>query len=72
MANTACWGGQIEIQALSEALKTPIEVYAADQDVLTMGELYGGALGNGLQPLRVTYHRHYYTLGEHYNSVVVR
>ena len=71
MASTASWGGQIEIQALSDALRTPVEVYAADQPVLVMGELYGGANGSGLQPLRVTYHRKYYTLGEHYNSVVL-
>ena len=70
MANTASWGGQIEIQALSDALKTPVEVYAAGQPVITMGETYGGVSGNGLQPLRVTYQRKYYTLGEHYNSVV--
>jgi len=71
MASTASWGGQIEIQALSDVLRTPVEVYAADQPVLVMGELYGGANGNGLQRLRVTYHRKYYTLGEQYNSGVV-
>lgn len=71
MSTTAAWGGQIEIQALSDALQTPVEVYAAGQPVLTMGETYGGVSGNGLQPLRVTYHRKYYTLGEHYNSVVL-
>ena len=72
MEETACWGGQIEIQALSDALRTPVEVYAAGQPVLTMGEAYGGGVSGveGLQPLRVSYHRKYYTLGEHYNSVV--
>jgi OTU domain-containing protein 6 len=64
MSNTASWGGQIEIQALSDALQTPVEVYAAGQDVLIMGQTYENV------PLRVTYHRKYYTLGEHYNSVV--
>lgn len=67
MANTADWGGQIEIQALAEALKTPIEVYSANQPKTTMGEVFGS---QGLEPLRLSYHKEYYALGEHYNSVV--
>ena len=67
MASSSDWGGQIEIQALADALKTPIEVYAADQAKTTMGEVFGE---QGLEPLRVSYHRQYYALGEHYNSVV--
>jgi OTU domain-containing protein 6 len=67
MASSSDWGGQIEIQALADALKTPIEVYAANQAKTTMGEVFGE---QGLEPLRVSYHRQYYALGEHYNSVV--
>jgi len=63
---TAVWGGQLELRALAQALRRPIVVYSADAPVLRMGEAFEG------QPLRVTFHRHYYALGEHYNSVVPR
>lgn len=59
------WGGQIEIKALSEALHHPIYVYSSDAPVLITGEDEDGI------PLRVSFHRYYYALGEHYNSVVM-
>jgi OTU domain-containing protein 6 len=55
------------LQALSQALRVPITVYAADGADLTMGEEFGRAHDD---PLRLSFHRHYYALGEHYNSVV--
>ncbi|KAL9974641.1 hypothetical protein ACROYT_G011702 [Oculina patagonica] len=64
LAGTATWGGHLEIQALSQALKMPIEVYQANSPVLTTGEEYDS------QPILLSYHHHAYGLGEHYNSVV--
>jgi len=61
--NTADWGGQLELRALAGALETPIKVVGADSNPIVMGEQFSG------DPLTVTYHRHYLTLGEHYNSV---
>jgi len=60
------WGGELELKALADALKTVILVHRAEENApLKLGEVkYGGAA------LQVSYHRHYYTLGEHYNSVV--
>lgn len=59
------WGGQLEIKALSAALEVPILIYAADGPVITMND----AESFSAKPLRITYHKNYYTLGEHYNSV---
>lgn len=61
---TPAWGGQIELKALSSILKVPIEVLQADGSPTVQGAEYGGA------PLVVTYHRHMYSLGEHYNSTI--
>lgn len=69
VANTAVWGGQLELRALACALRTPIEVYSAEGDVLTMGGEFVDEDGENAKPLQLTYHLHYYTLGEHFNSV---
>lgn len=62
--NTSAWGGEIELKALSTMLKVPIEVLQADGTLSILGEEYEG------DPLIITYHRHLYSLGEHYNSTV--
>lgn len=60
---TPAWGGQIEIKALSHILKVPIEVLQASGPPTIQGdEEYKGPA------LLITYHRHMYSLGEHYNS----
>lgn len=65
--STSTWGGQLELQALAHALKRPIKVYSSDAPVLTMGDTDSTS-----KPLRVTFHRHYYSLGEHYNAALVK
>lgn len=61
--NTRCWGGQIEIQALSNALKVPIEVLqATGPPTLQTCENFSAP------NLVLTFHRHFVSLGEHYNS----
>lgn len=62
--NTPAWGGQIELKALSSILKVPIEVLQADGAPTVQGAEFGGS------PLIITYHRHMYSLGEHYNSTI--
>ena len=65
MASTPKWGGQVEITALSQALKKPIEVIQAEGPPVQVGtEDF-----KDCDPIVLTYHRHYYGLGEHYNSV---
>ena len=77
--STSTWGGQLELRALCEGLKCPIVVFSAEGPPLTMGAEYaqGDADGNsdGIgcnkdKALLLSFHRHYYALGEHYNSVV--
>lgn len=58
------WGGHLELRALSEGLKRPIFVWSAMQPKLIMGE------EDGENPILLSYHLHYYSLGEHYNQVV--
>lgn len=60
---TNSWGGQLELRAISQVLQHPIEVYQASTPIVHIGEELER------QPLRLSYHRHQYGLGEHYNAV---
>eukprot|EP00931_Biecheleriopsis_adriatica_P050054 TRINITY_DN28972_c0_g1_i1.p1 TRINITY_DN28972_c0_g1~~TRINITY_DN28972_c0_g1_i1.p1 ORF type:complete len:342 (+),score=102.87 TRINITY_DN28972_c0_g1_i1:144-1028(+) len=61
------WGGELELRALADRLKVRIEVFRAEaSEPLVLGE----TASSKQEPLRVSFHRHYYALGEHYNSVV--
>lgn len=60
---TPAWGGQIELKALSNVLRVPIEVLqATGPPTVQNDEQFAGP------PLVLTYHRFMYSLGEHYNS----
>uniref|UniRef100_A0A182WLL3 OTU domain-containing protein n=1 Tax=Anopheles minimus TaxID=112268 RepID=A0A182WLL3_9DIPT len=60
---TKAWGGEIEIKALSTSLKCPIEVIQAVGPATVHGQDESAN-----RKLVLTYHRHMYRLGEHYNS----
>lgn len=61
--DTPAWGGQIEITALANVLEAPIEVLqATGPPTITGNDTFQGP------NLIITYHRHMYSLGEHYNS----
>lgn len=64
VANTPAWGGHVEIQALSHICGKPIEVIQAEGPSVITGD------GDSESKLMLSYHRHIYGLGEHYNSVV--
>lgn len=73
--NGAVWGGQMEvidgfslfqILALACILKRQIHVVQVSSPVIILGEQF-----LPLNPIAVTYHRHAYTLGEHYNSLEI-
>jgi OTU domain-containing protein 6 len=64
------WGGQLEIRALCWSLGRRVVVYSADSPLLTMGE--EATSDPTLPPLKLAYHRHYYALGEHYNSIITK
>ncbi|XP_028162606.1 deubiquitinase OTUD6B [Ostrinia furnacalis] len=66
ITNTAVWGGQLEIRALSNVLKNPINIIqATGPECIEQGNEFEGP------PLVITYHRHMYSLGEHYNSTCI-
>jgi len=67
IANTSDWGGHLELHAMVRALQIPVIVYSATSPEVNMGEEFNQP---NLIPLQITYHKHYYALGEHYNSVV--
>ncbi|EJK46879.1 hypothetical protein THAOC_34439 [Thalassiosira oceanica] len=77
--SSSTWGGQLELRALSEGLKRPIVVFSAEGPPLVMGKEFAvesdrtedddGDWANKSM-LLLSFHRHYYALGEHYNSVV--
>lgn len=60
------WGGQLEIRAISQSLSKRILIYDAVAPVLTMD---GSDGSDSNPPIRLTFHRHFFSLGEHYNSV---
>ncbi|XP_065315128.1 deubiquitinase OTUD6B-like isoform X2 [Gordionus sp. m RMFG-2023] len=67
IAQTNCWGGHLEIQALSQVLQHPIHVIQSNAPNIIMGEEFEDTK----PPLYISYHRYLYTLGEHYNSVCI-
>jgi OTU domain-containing protein 6 len=77
--SSADWGGHLELRALSIALKRPVVVYSAQspeplriEEQQREGESEFSSSGDddNDDPIRLSYHRSYYALGEHYNQVV--
>ncbi|KAF8935686.1 hypothetical protein EDD21DRAFT_392419 [Dissophora ornata] len=65
LESTAVWGGQPELLALSRVHKVPIWVVQMGSPTVKLSEDMYAAKA----PLMVSYHRHMYGLGEHYNSL---
>lgn len=64
MAETPAWGGQVELRVLATLLHRPLAVIQAEgQEEVVVGEEEQGAR------ITLSYHRHIFGLGEHYNSV---
>lgn len=61
------WGGQPEISALAASFRKRIIVYSGSAKPLEMG--IDTCADPTHQPLRISFHRHYFGLGNHYNSV---
>lgn len=60
----AVWGGQVEVRAIANKIDRTIFIYDTQVPLITMGP----SCSEGV-PVKLTFHRHYYSLGEHYNSV---
>ncbi|KAH9817469.1 hypothetical protein DFH28DRAFT_1081161 [Melampsora americana] len=66
--DSAQWGGEPEILALSKCFKFPIHVIQAFTSTLKIGEEEFNQFRSH-QSLKISYHRKSYGLGEHYNSL---
>ncbi|KXN69325.1 OTU-domain-containing protein [Conidiobolus coronatus NRRL 28638] len=63
MKNTASWGGDLELSALSSTLKLPIQIYQSSGPLVKFGD------ESKAKPILLSYHKHQYGLGAHYNSL---
>ncbi|VFQ74705.1 unnamed protein product [Cuscuta campestris] len=72
--STAAWGGQLELGALTHVLKKHVVIYSGSFPDVEMGREYINKPKSGTasspESILLSYHRHAYGLGEHYNSVV--
>ncbi|KAI9273722.1 hypothetical protein BY458DRAFT_508031 [Sporodiniella umbellata] len=63
---TACWGGQLEILALARSKEVPVDIIQTDAPILKIcDDEYPTK-----PPIKLAYHKHLYSLGAHYNSLV--
>lgn len=68
--DTATWGGEPEIVALSRAFKIPIHIVQGGKPPVVVHEPEDeGTNDNVNNVVRISYHRKLYGLGEHYNSL---
>lgn len=70
--STAIWGGQLELGALTHCLKKHIMIFSGSFPDVEMGKEYKSDDGTGFSnsSIMLSYHKHAFGLGEHYNSVV--
>ncbi|KAI8998702.1 cysteine proteinase [Trametes punicea] len=71
MRNTAVWGGEPEIVALSRAYNVPIHVVQGGKPPVVVHDPSEGKAHETTdrRPVYISYHRRLYGLGEHYNSL---
>lgn len=71
--STAAWGGQLELGALAHSLRKHVIIVSGNYPNVEMGKEYKSENEGSLSSnpsIMVSYHKHAYGLGEHYNSVV--
>ncbi|KAF8212283.1 hypothetical protein K438DRAFT_1806285 [Mycena galopus ATCC 62051] len=69
---TAVWGGEPEILALSRVYNVPIHVVQAGRPPVVIHNPIGSSTDDQVtekRVVRISYHRRMYGLGEHYNSL---
>ena len=64
------WGGELELLALSQALKIPIRIFQAFTEPLIIKPLEDFENSDLKRTLDISYHKYAYALGEHYNSII--
>ncbi|KAK9101962.1 hypothetical protein Sjap_019216 [Stephania japonica] len=70
--STAVWGGQLELGALTHCLRKPILIFSGSFPDVEMGKEYklNSETSSINSTIMLSYHKHAFGLGEHYNSVV--
>ncbi|KAJ0053718.1 hypothetical protein Pint_01045 [Pistacia integerrima] len=70
--STAAWGGELELRALTHCLRKHIRIFSGSFPDVEMGKEYKSDGGSDLSSasIMLSYHKHAFGLGEHYNSVV--
>lgn len=70
--STAAWGGQLELGALTHCLQKHILIFSGSFPDVEMGKEYkpDNWTASSGSSIMLSYHRHAFGLGEHYNSVV--
>ncbi|KAG2202538.1 hypothetical protein INT47_012532 [Mucor saturninus] len=64
--HTACWGGQLEIVALAKSRKVPVDVIQMGGPTIKIcDDEYPDKT-----PIKLAYHKHLFSLGAHYNSLI--
>ncbi|GLT95815.1 hypothetical protein SLE2022_134770 [Rubroshorea leprosula] len=71
--STAAWGGQLGLGALTQCLRKHIMIFSGSFPDVEMGKEYKAETGSDSLKgsIMLSYHRHAFGLGEHYNSVVL-
>lgn len=67
IAKTKEWGGHLELTAISQLTGKPIHIYQADNKRPIEIE---PQVETSKTPILLSFHKHLYHLGEHYNSLV--
>ena len=71
--STAEWGGHLELRAISMALNRPIHVYSVSngkKPLKIVPPTMEQQEHDQSDAICLSYHLHYYALGEHYNQVL--
>lgn len=69
IVRTKEWGGHLELTAITQFTKKPIHIFQADNRSPIKIEPKSDF---GKRPMLLSFHKHLYHLGEHYNSLVER
>lgn len=67
IAKTKEWGGHLELTAISQFTRKPIQIYQAENKRPISIE---PRMKSEKRPILLSFHKHLYHLGEHYNSLV--
>lgn len=83
VATSSSWGGHVELKAISSSLDVDIRIYSANSsskliivrpenldDPSAQVDAGSSSSSNSRPYIVLTYHLHYYALGEHYNAVM--